>query len=77
MNIIPCKQATFLISKRHETSLALREAYDLLMHLLVCKFCRRFMKQTRILIRLMRNLNVDEGLTVEERQKLRELLRPA
>lgn len=72
--MIPCRQATFLISKRHETSLAFGEAYDLLVHLLVCKFCRRFLKQTRILIRLMKNLNVEEGLTVEEKRKLRGLL---
>ena len=77
MKIIPCTQATFLISKRQETFLNLREIRDLAVHLFVCKFCRRFLEQTRRIVREFGRLESDERLTQDEKHKLQEILNSA
>ncbi len=74
MKIIPCTEATFLISKRQEAQLRMREWLDLLVHLFVCKFCRRFFEQTKIIMNALRNLRSDERLTPGEKRTLQESL---
>ncbi len=72
MEIIPCTQATFLISKREEHVLTFREKFQLIVHLIVCEFCRRFLEQTKIISREARRLVLAERLTEEEKRKMRE-----
>jgi hypothetical protein len=43
---ISCKKATFLISKKQETKLSLKESIGLRLHLGICGFCNLFQKQT-------------------------------
>ncbi len=74
MKIIPCTEATFLISKRQETTLRMRERLDLLVHLFVCKFCRRFFEQTKMIVNALGNLQSGERLTPDEKRKLQESL---
>ncbi len=74
MKVIPCTEATFLISKRQETSLEWREGYDLIVHLFFCKFCRRFFEQTRRIVSTIRQLASDNKLTADEKRKMRETL---
>ena len=74
MEIIPCTQATFLMSKREEHALTLSETFRLSVHLLVCEFCRRFLQQTKIVAKAMRRLSSVESLTSEEKRRMREIL---
>ena len=74
MEIIPCTQATFLISKREEHALTLREKFQLFIHLLICEFCRKFQKQTRIISREAKRLGSPESLSEVEKQNMRKLL---
>jgi hypothetical protein len=74
MTIVPCEEATFLISKRQDTALTVRERYALIVHLIVCKYCRRFLEQTRLLLTAVKELRSDERLTHDEKRKLQELL---
>ncbi len=74
MQIIPCKQATYLIVKREERSLTLKERYELLVHLIVCVFCRRFLDQTRIISKAARRLTAKSALSTEEKQRMAESL---
>jgi hypothetical protein len=74
MEIIPCTKATFLMSKREEHALSLAETFHLYLHLLVCEFCRRFLKQTGIIAKEMKRMTSGETLTAEEKQKMKELL---
>ncbi|MFZ1081147.1 MAG: hypothetical protein WAO19_04395 [Candidatus Kryptoniota bacterium] len=74
MEIIPCTQATFLISKREEQMLTLREKFQLYVHLIVCEFCRRFLKQTKVITMAVRKLESLEGLSEDEKLKMQELL---
>jgi hypothetical protein len=74
MEIIPCRQATYLISKREGHALTLRERFQLLVHLIVCEFCRRFLEQTKIISKEAKRLASEEKLTQEEKRKIREAL---
>ena len=75
VEIIPCTQATFLISKREESALTLREGFQLLIHLAICEFCRRFLKQMRLIERTVRKLVSTEHLTDDEKRQMESLLR--
>jgi predicted anti-sigma-YlaC factor YlaD len=74
MEIIPCKQATFLMSKREEHALTLVETVQLYIHLLVCEFCRRFLKQTKLITKASKRVTSNEYLTSEEKQKMKDSL---
>ena len=75
MKIIPCTDATFLVSKRQESALTMRERFDLVIHLFLCKSCRRFFEQTRLLVRALKDLTSDERLSQAEKRKLQEAIR--
>jgi len=74
MEIIPCTQATYLISKREERALTLSERIQLFVHLIICEFCRRFLEQTKIISKEARRLVSEESLTEEEKRKIQEEL---
>ncbi len=76
MTIIPCKEATFLISKRQENGISLRERYHLFIHLIVCEFCRRFRKQTDLIVREISGMQSGERLTPDEKRRMQDLLNP-
>ncbi len=44
---ISCYDATYLISKKQEEKLLLTEQMKLSLHLMYCKYCNRFAKQTK------------------------------
>lgn len=44
-----CKEITMLIVKEQELKLSLKEKFDMHLHLMICKFCRAFRIQTRLL----------------------------
>ena len=70
MEVIPCTQATYLISKKEEHALTLREWFQLLIHLIICEFCRRFLDQTKIISKAAGALVSREPLTAEEKRKM-------
>ena len=45
--MISCDKATLLISKAEEEKLSCGEKYHLQVHLMGCKFCRRYKKEIR------------------------------
>ena len=47
--MISCEKATFLISKSEEEKLSCKEKYQLRVHLMGCKFCRRYKKEIQYL----------------------------
>lgn len=44
--LLSCKDATLLTCKEQENAITLREKFQLRIHLLVCKFCALFYKQS-------------------------------
>jgi len=74
MEIIPCTKATFLMSKREENALTFAETIHLYLHLFVCEFCRRFLKQTKLITKASKRVTSNEYLTSEEKQKMKDSL---
>lgn len=57
--MLDCKQTSQLISQSLDRKLTLRERFALQLHLIVCKFCKRFSQQLQIIRVSMKSL-VDE-----------------
>jgi len=51
--IVPCEQASFLLTKKEFEKLTFREAWRLRMHMIKCKYCRWFEKEDAILTHTM------------------------
>jgi len=74
MFMINCKDATFLISKREEGKIALYERFHLFLHLLMCKFCKLFLKQTEYLSKQFHNYSSSSILSSEDKEQLKKSL---
>jgi hypothetical protein len=78
--IFSCRKATELASAAMDRDLALRESASLRAHLLICGWCRRFIRQLRLIRRLLRDrLDPHPGpavftLSVEARRRIRRAL---
>ncbi len=57
--MLDCKQTSQLISQSLDRKLTLRERFALQLHLILCKFCKRFSQQLQIIRVSMKSL-VDE-----------------
>ncbi len=57
--MLDCDTATLLITKNEFTSLSCIERLKLRMHLMSCKYCRRFKKQSNEISVHIRKFNVD------------------
>ncbi len=62
------------MSKREEHALTFGETLHLYIHLLVCEFCRRFLKQTNLIAKAAKRAASTESLTPEEKQKMKDSL---
>jgi hypothetical protein len=76
-----CRRATELISKAQDAPLSWKDGVALRLHLLLCKWCRRYEKQIRILRNVMalRRADDDAGsaaLPDEARERIRRALTP-
>ncbi|MBR8537333.1 hypothetical protein KDU71_17320 [Carboxylicivirga sediminis] len=79
--MITCKEATFLISKEQQDKLRLSERFQLKLHLLMCKYCRRFSAQvsfmTKAIGRMKKRIEqqgVEVKLTDEQKQRMNKRL---
>ncbi len=68
---ITCKEATFLIVKSEEHSISLIQNLKLALHLLICRFCRLFLKQNRWLTAALQKLETESSLTPAEKEKIK------
>ena len=75
--LITCKEATNFISQREEKKLSFMEKIQLLIHLIICEFCKLFYKQNQIIINRVKNLSIDDSLTQEELEKIDRTLEDA
>ncbi len=63
-----------MISKDEERALSIGEKPKLLLHLILCKFCRWFLKETTLVSEQVKNLPADERLSDEEKRKIEDAL---
>lgn len=72
--MMSCKKATELVERKHENKLSLKDGFQLKLHLLMCKTCNAYAKQSKILNKLLHKffMNKDEleqGLIKNEKLK--------
>jgi len=70
--MITCEKAAYLISKKQDKKLSMREHVNLHMHLLGCRFCRAYEKDIGILsssIRQYREAPETESLELSHSKK--------
>ncbi len=72
--LISCREATFLITRKREQPIGLRNRIRLIVHLLICEFCRRFSTQTRLIEKQARRIAFDGHLTLEEKRRLEKVI---
>jgi len=80
--MLSCDTATMLITKSEYKKLNCIENIQLKMHLLGCKFCRRFKKQSEFISYAIKNdfanldnKNLKVELSDEQKEKLKEKLK--
>lgn len=47
--MMSCKKATELVERKHENKLSFKDGFQLNLHLLMCKTCNAYEKQSKIL----------------------------
>jgi len=79
--MISCHEATYLISKKQEDKLSLTEQMKLSLHLMYCKYCNRFAKQTKQITKSIKEMNkrikknsVKIKLTEEQKNRIRKAM---
>lgn len=71
-----CKDATFLMTKAPYSELSTGERFLLRFHTLVCKYCRRFGRQSAQIDGLIRRAAESEGkaLSPEKKEALNQII---
>lgn len=73
--MITCKEATLAIIKKEERKISIIERIRLLIHLAICKFCKLFEKQNKLISINLNNISIDDSLTDKEKEDLEKTLR--
>jgi hypothetical protein len=73
--MITCSDATLYVSKREEGKLSSKVRFKLFLHLLICKFCRLFAKQNKLVIHEIKHLHTDATLTELEKEQIQAKIR--
>ncbi len=80
--MITCEESTFLISKKQQDHLSANERLQLFLHLMMCKYCRRYASQitwiTKAIYRMRQRVEQQSThifLTAEQKQKIQKALR--
>ncbi len=72
--MITCKEATLAIIKKEEGKISLTERIRLLIHLAICKFCKMFEKQNKLISINSIQISSQESLTAKEKEDLEKNL---
>lgn len=59
--MLSCKKATELVERKHENKLSLKESFQLNLHLLMCKTCNAYDKQSILLDKALSQFFKDKG----------------
>lgn len=70
--MISCDESTNLISKKQDSRLNLLEKFQLWMHLMFCKFCRRYDKQIELIDRTIKTVQMrtNKKLSVQDKENI-------
>lgn len=72
--MISCDEATFLISKKQDAHLNWSEKLQLKMHLMFCKFCKRYDRQIGLIDRTIKTVQMKtkKRLSLKEKEKIHQ-----
>lgn len=78
--MLGCEEASFLVSKKGESNLVLKEKIQLQMHLLACKVCQHFEEQSVFIDEKTKkmyqnNSNKENSMSPESKSKLKDILK--
>lgn len=68
--MLTCKEASLLASKKLDKRLTLRERIDFLLHTAMCKLCRYYARDMKILHKMMQKIANTESTLLPESTKL-------
>jgi hypothetical protein len=74
---ISCQDATYLEERRREGKITFSSRFALWLHLLYCRFCKRFVRQSDLIkkyTRQMANAETPYTLSSSRKQALRKIL---
>lgn len=73
--MLTCKEATQLISKSLDHQLNWRERFKVRVHLITCKYCKRFLKQLTVLrdafSQITKSIEMDDSIQIPAETKTR------
>ena len=67
---ISCKKATYLVSKKEQGHINLFDRFTLRIHLSICSLCKRFEKQTGLIINHAKHNHTKEKLPNEVKERI-------
>lgn len=73
--MISCKEATYQLGLMEAGKLSRAGKIRVQMHLAICKYCRRFEKQTTLIKNECKHLHSQESLPALAEEKLRQLFK--
>lgn len=73
--MITCKEATLFILQNEEKKISFGDKARLRLHLLICKFCRMFQKQSLFLDAAVKNLSNQTRLSESEKLEMERKLK--
>ncbi|OGV11033.1 MAG: hypothetical protein A2237_01360 [Stygiobacter sp. RIFOXYA2_FULL_38_8] len=68
--MITCSDATMYVSKREEGKLSFQDRFKLFLHLAICKFCRLFAIQNKMIIKEIKHIHSEATLTDLEKEQI-------
>ena len=71
--MLSCKKATELVERKHENKLTLKEGFQLSLHLLMCKTCSVYEKQSKLLNKALNQFFKNKGESEKELIKNEQL----
>jgi len=71
--MMSCKKATELIERKHDSKLSLKDGFQLNMHLLMCKTCIAYEKQSKLLNKALSKFFQNKKASEQELLKNEEL----
>jgi hypothetical protein len=70
--MISCKEATLITIKKAEINVSFYDKLRLFIHLIICKYCRLFEKQNKIIDKLLKNWQTSKKLSESDKNKLQQ-----
>lgn len=73
--MINCKESTILTLKKELDHIGMKEAFNLWLHKLFCRFCKEFAKQSTWINQMAHKLEIKAAFSEKEKEVLKSELK--